>query len=302
MLPNRFLHLVPYTFGSICSAFPAVHDVIQSPILPTSSYQDAADFESSETVYGIAEGLGRLQSKNLGIKQLSENTHTQIIKQDIVSTKFYSYSIPFNLSVSGGIWGYTQKPGYYRFADDYTSMDASANDIGNDLALLAPEDLTAHVREAIEELNNITYPYLDETICGGPRSLREALNTLGSREAMTASIVKGSSGVSISLTTGVQSTSLVNDEFTAASAVSFVTIINNGILQRVFEQGWIDYVDAFIVEIYLALGHRIADQAAILADGKCVEPEDAVAGMNTLNDTLDEFLNTEIYEEEPPEL
>ena len=119
---------------------------------------------------------------------------------------------------------------------------------------------------------------------------------------MTASIAKDSSGVSISLTTGVQATSPTKAEFTAASAMSFVTIINNGILQRLFEQGWIDYVDAFIVEIYLALGHRIASQAELLSDGKCVEPQDAVTGMNTLTETLDDFLNTEIYEAEPQEL
>ena len=302
MLPTRFFFLVPLTFGRICSALPTIPDVAQVPLSNPSSYEDVGDFESSETVYGIAEGLGRLQNRNLDIKQLSENTHTQIIKQDIVSTKFYSYSIPFNLSVSGGIWGYTQKPGYYRFADDTFSDEVSANDIGNDLALLTPENLTSHVLTAIEELNNITYPYLDDYICGGPRNLRAALNTLGSRDVITALIGKGSSGISISLTTSVAQTSPIKAESVAASAVSFVTILNNGILQRIYEQGWIDYVDAFIVEIYLALAHRIADQSDALADGNCIDPEDAVAGMNTLSETLDGFLDREIYEREPQEL
>ena len=304
MLLNHLVNIAPIVFGKLCSAVPlASHDLtLQLNIPHVSPHQDDSDFASSETVYGIAEALERLQSKNSGVHQLSQSSHEQIIKQDLVSTDFYSYSILFNLSVSGEIWGYTQKPGYYQFADGTVSTDVSANDIGNDIALLNPKDLTDHILKAIDKLNNLTYDFLDAKICGGTQSLRQVLDPLRSSDTMTALIAKGPTGVSISLATAVQGATTANIESVAASAVAFVTIVNNGIIHRISEQGWIDFVDAFIVEIYLALGHRIANQAQLLVDGDCVAPDDAVDGMNGLVLTLEDLMSAELQKQELQEL
>ena len=304
MLLNNIIVLVPVLFRMFCSAIPVTlsEATLQLNAPFVKSYQDDSDFASSETVYGIAEGLERLQSRNSGFRQLSQSTHEQIIKQDLVSTEFYSYSILFNLSVSGEIWGYTQKPGYYQFTDGTVSNDVSANDIGNDIALLDSQDLKDHILKAIDALNNLTYQYLDASICSGTQSLRQVLDPIRSSEAMTALIAKGPAGISIFLTTATQGAAPANTQAIAASAMAFVTIMNNGIIHRIFEQGWIDFVDAFIVEIYLALGNRIANRAEIFVDGDCVAPYDAVAGMNGLTSTLEDFMSADVHKQELQEL
>ena len=305
MLISQVLFTTSLFFSAFaCAMFLPTKDRSSRPtdISPGKIHEEIERFPSSETVFEIAKGLGKVQKRKSSLHRLSQKTVGQIVNQDIVSTQFHFFNTTFNLSINGGIWGYNQKPGYYRFANGTVSTDSSTVDIGNDIALLGPRQLTVHVLQSVEELNNVAYLFLGVKVCGGDRNLHQVLNPLPSDKVMTAMVSKAPTGVSIGLKTGAQIVPPASLDSAAALAVAFVTIMNDGILQRIHELGWVDLVDALVVEVYLALGHRVAEQAQALTHGDCVPPRHVVAGMDAVSVTLESLTSQKMHDEEVQEL
>ena len=225
---------------------------------------------------------------------MSRRKDDQVISQDLVSTQLYLQNITYRLSVDGGMWGYNQRPGYYRLAKGTVLLDSSVVDIGNDIVSLRPNELRNHIFESVEKLNNLTYAFLDVKICGGAGSLSHVLGPVLSGKTMTAYVSNTLRGVDITLRTGEQAPLSASLDSIAASAVAFLAIVNNSIIHRISALSRVDLVDAFIIEIYLALGHRIAQQAQMSVQGGCVALRDVVTGMDSLSVTLEELMNSKV--------
>lgn len=299
------LIISPFLFSALVPALALpVNDASLQPVLRSeiSNQNNVRAFIGSETVFEIAEEFSSLRTGELSRQETSQDIHEQIISEDVVSTQFRTINTNVLISISGGLWGYNQKPGYYRSARGTVSNDRSAVEIANDILSLSPEELKDHVTKSIEGLNNLTYPLLAAKICGGTPSILEVLASTQSSEAMMAKVANKPAGLSIALQSGSPQIISANEDFIAIFAMAFLSVMNHGILQRISEKDGVDRVDALIIEIYLALGHRFAVHAQQYVHGDCIAPKDAVAGMNALNVILEEAVGSRTQEELVPEL
>lgn len=292
------LIITPFLFGAL---IPALALPVNGASLQLDRHSaadvrhNARKFIGSESVFEIAEELVSLRTGELEQQQTAQDIDEQIIAQDVVSTQFRTIDTDIYLSVSGGLWGYNQKPGYYKSARGTVSNDRSAVQIANDILTLNAGELKDHVTQSIQELNNLTYPLLAAKICGGDLNIEQVLDPAQSSEVMLATISNKPAGLSIILQSGTPHVISANDDSIAISAVAFISVVNNGILQRISEKDGLDWVDALIIEIYLALGHRCAEHAQQFVHGDCIAPSEAVAGMNSLNVILKEDIGPKVH-------
>ena len=201
---------------------------------------------------------------------------------EMLSVQFEALKQTFNLTVRTEPLGHWHTIGYYRFVNGTVSTSVRSVEIKDDIANLKPRYLAYHILTAIDSIDNQTSPILDKFICGGGANALYYRNLRGVGDPWIAIIDERATGAELPLTlqSAARAATFSNSEtLIAASAVSFIAIMNDGISHRLGKQGWVEPVEAYIIEVFLAIAREIAKQAEMVETKECVRPDFAAALM-----------------------